>query len=328
MSDFSGVMASLNSGDSGSSGASSGESAAAAPPAASSAETWASSDATEAAPTAPSTSADTEQDATGTTPDAAGTTRAPGAIPYPRFQEVVQQRQQLEQRLQQLSWAQAIPSEAAPAIQQLYQSLQADPIGTLVNEAEALMQSGNPEAAQALRSAAARWLRGARGAPAAPEIDLTPSLQSEDGRAVYTADQVQALVDQKVAEHLGKLEGRIKPFEEQAQEQRVQQMVSEIRSRAKAQADEVRSYPHFAEHKDAILSLLRSDPTITPEKAWMKVVLPTLTLRQQQQAVQTLQAKAQAGAVAPGRAAVGSPPPKPTTFGEAYRQAWSEQAAR
>lgn len=257
--------------------------------------------------------------------------KVPTTVPYARLSEVVAERNAIREQAQRLAWAQDIPTEAAPYLRQLYQELRQDPVGTMVRELEHLAASGDPAAMQSVRSAAARWLRQGRQTAAAPQgdpaIDLTPKLSAETGEAVYTADQVQALVSQQVQAQVDALRQQMQPLEQDVQERKAQQIVADIKARAKAQADEIRAFPHFTEHKDAILALLKADRSMTPEKAWMQVVLPKLTQAQQKSAVQALHAKAHAGSVIPGRAPAVNPPAAPTSFGEAMRQA-REEASR
>lgn len=321
MSEFAGVMASLSSGgDSGSSGG--GESSAGAP----TAETSLSSSPADAGSESSPSATDEQVTPEGTTAEVgpeSGSQPPPGppkTVPYARLSEVVQERNTLRQQMQALQWAQTIPAEHAPVVAQLYQNLARDPVGTLIQEAEALAASGDPNAAQALRSAAARWLRAGRQPNAPPEVDLTPALQSEDGRAVYTADQVQAIIDQRVQSRVDELMQKLQPLEADVQERKVQQMAQEIRSRAKAKADKIRAYPHFAQHKDAIVQRMKADASVSAEEAYIEIVLPHLTAAEQKRVVQNLHAKAQAGSVTPGRAPAATTAPAPTSFREAFEQ--------
>lgn len=330
MSEFAGVMASLGSGGDSSASADSGSTETASP----SVATTESTSSADADVGAPPSSGDEGPLESGTAEPAAPSqpTTAkpvPQTVPYARLSEVVAERNALREQAQRVQWAAQIPADHAPYLTQLYQDLRSDPVGTLLREIEALAANGDPTAAQSVRSAAARWLRQGRqtGAPDPTEVDLTPRLSAETGEAVYTADQVEALVAQQVQAQVEALRKQMQPLEQDVQERKVQQIVTEIKAKAKAQAEEIRAYPHFAEHKAEILALLKADRSLSPEKAWMQVVLPKLTQAQQKQAVQALHAKAQAGSVIPGRAPAAPPTTATTSFAEAMRMA-REEASR
>jgi len=309
--DFTGVMASMTSGSESSAGSPPAQESTAAETSVSLAE----SPASEAIPTADS-----------------GTTTAADpiegqAVPYQRFREVNEARKRFEEQATKYSWAQDISADHGPIITQFYRDLRNDPIGTLIRESEALASS-DPQQAQQLRSAAARWLGNGRGqqqaqAEAMPEADL----QAQDGTLVYSAQQAQKLMDWRERRIMAQMSQTVQPLQQFAAKAQAEQMRGEIQANAKDWASKTFAQwsqrPHFTEHKRQIADLMTANPQMGLADAYAEVltsvVLPKLSATERSNVVAAMHQKAGAGTTNPARGPA-SGQARPTSFSEAMRQ--------
>jgi len=258
------------------------------------------------------------------------------AVPYQRFKEVNERAKTHQQSLERLAWAQAIPETAAPAITQFYQEFQRDPIGTMIRESEALASS-DPAHAQALRSAAARWLGAGRGhqgqaqAPPMPQADL----QAPDGTLVYSAEQAEKLMDWRDQRSEQALAAKMQPLQKFIAQSQAAQMRGEIKANADTWAHQTLAQwsgrPYFQENKRQIADLMQQHGYgIADAYADLlsTVVLPQLASAERSSVVAAMHTKAAAGTANPSRGPAQGTTTKPRGFGEAYAQAREEAGIR
>lgn len=246
-------------------------------------------------------------------------------MPYPRFKEVNEARKRFEEQAQKLAWAQAIPDTAAPTITEFYQSFTRDPIGTLIREVEGIAQS-DPAHAQAVRSAAARWLGAGRGQQqAAAEPMPEPDLQAQDGTLVYSAAQGQKLREWDRRQLMAQVSQQMQPLQQFAAKQQADAMRAEIKANADSWAQSTyaqwKQKPHFEDHKQQIAQLMQANPQMGVADAYAEVlvtqVLPKLSATERSSVVAAMQSKAAAGTMDPSRGPAQGPP-KFKGFGDAY----------
>jgi superoxide dismutase len=252
----------------------------------------------------------------------------PGPVPYERFSEVIQERNTLKEAAQRYQWAQQIQAEHGPQMAEFYQSLQRDPVGTLIREADFMAQS-QPEAAAALRSAAARWLRS--GSSPQAEAMPEPDYQAPDGAPIYSAQAMQKVLEWHAKQVTGQLQQQLQPLQQAHQRQQQEAAVAQLRSQATEWAGNTlrqwRAKPHFTEHEAEIKTLMSQQKDLGLADAYVEIlttkVLPKLSAQERSQVVSDMHAKAQAGTVSPSRTPVAAKA-RPTKFGEAYAQLVAE----
>lgn len=243
-------------------------------------------------------------------------------VPYARFREVNERQKSLEESVNRLRWAEAIPAHATKNVAQFFQELQRDPASTLLREVEALM-SGDPAHAQAVRSAAARWMSSGKSqADAMPE----PDLQTPDGALVYSAAQAQKLMDWRESRSMQQMTQQIQPMQQwmaKLEADKVRQEIDHTASQwASKTYNDWKTRPHFEEHKKQIADLMEQHGYGIAD-AYADVlqthVFPKLQHAQTGSQVAALQAKAAAGTTNPSRGPAHGLP-KPESFADAMRQ--------
>lgn len=247
-------------------------------------------------------------------PDTQAPLDAKGPIPFDRHTAILEntRRKAAEEIVGR------VESQFGPGIQ-LQQRIQTDASGTLAQLIDEGIQ--HPEIGPALISHLARTLSARR--QKAP--DLTP-IDTEVGK-VYTADQVEALVAQQIAQRVGPIE---QERQARAQEAAQRQQQDAVKTTVSSRLKHWESRPGFSEHKADIAQA---------QKAYVEQGVDTWSalglayadvyeakVRPKQQAAQTTQfvqsavAKAAASAGNPGVVAP-SMNRRPTTWDEAFKQA-------
>lgn len=242
---------------------------------------------------------------------------AKGPIPFERHEAILANTREKAQR------------EVVSQVQQKYgggiqlqQAMQADPVGTLTQLIDEAVD--HPELGQHVISALARKL----GARRNQGPDLTP-IDTEIGR-VYTAEQMEAIVEQKLSERLTPIE---KERQERLKTEQAQQFHQEMKSKASLALSEWRQQEGFSEHEAEIAqrqeSLYRElrSRGMSPEsamhsalaRAYQDVVWPKLRAKQTTQFVQDAVRKANASTSNPATVAP-TLKPRPKTFAEAFAQ--------
>lgn len=246
------------------------------------------------------------------------------AVPYVRFKEVNDERGRYKADLDRLAWAQQIQADHAPVITEFYHRFTRDPIGTLIREAESIAQA-SPEQAQALRSAAARWMGSARGQAARHEPMPEPDYQTADGQPFYSAAQQQKLIEWREQRLASKVTSELQPLRRFMAQQQVEstraQIASEAQTWAQQQFATWSKRPHFLDHRQDIVTLMESGMGVADAYAEVLAtkVLPRLGAQERAGVVATMHAKAEAGTVSPSRGPAHGQP-KPKDFREALRQ--------
>ena len=126
---------------------------------------------------------------------------------------------------------------------QLQNAMQADPVGTLTQLIDEAVD--HPELGQQVISALARKL----GARRSTGPDLNP-IDTEIGK-VYTAEQMDAIVEQKLAQRLAPIE---RDRETAQQERARQQFREQTAQTVKSRLSQWESQPGFSDHKSEIAS--------------------------------------------------------------------------
>lgn len=262
---------------------------------------------TEAAEPTPAP-ATAEPDATALT-----ATSAKGPIPLDRHEAILQNtRQKTAQEV-----VARVEQQFGPAIQ-LQQRLNSDPLGTLSQLIEEAVQ--HPEYGASIVSHLARTLGSRRKA-----AEAIQPIDTEIGK-VYTADQMQAVVDQKLAERLG-------PLEQERQTRVAQEMAAQERARTvetvQNRLGQWREQPGFTEHEAVIQQHQKAlvaqglDPWNALGIAYAKVVqekvVPQLKADTTKSFVQQAAQKAAASSPDPARVAP-ILPGRPKSWAEAFRQ--------
>lgn len=238
---------------------------------------------------------------------------AKGPIPLDRHEAILQNtRQKTAEEV-----VSRVQQQYGPAIQ-LQQRLTSDPIGTLTQLIDEAVQ--HPEIGQHVVSQLARTLASRRKS----QPDLTP-IDTEVGK-VYTAEQVEALVAQQVAQ-------RVQPLEQERQTRVAEQMAAQERARTeqtvKSRLSAWREQPGFKEHESEIVVHQKAlveqglDPWnavgIAYAKVYQEKVVPQLKADTTKTFVQQAAQKAAASSHDPGRVAPVLPG-RPKSWDEAFRQ--------
>lgn len=219
---------------------------------------------------------------------------------------------------QQYGWAKTVDREQVAQAVQIAQRFQQDPGGyirDLLTEAV-----GNPQLAPIVRSEVARVL-GQRPAATPAPVDLTPlSVEMTDGQArnLYTAEQLQAYVQQELA----KVRDEFKPAVQTAQQLRDREELAAQREQANDFAagalGELDKLPGFKEHAKEIAAAINpktlrlasdhpAEVTNAAFRAWASLVLPKLSTLERRAVLTDQHATAAASTVNPARAGVAAP---------------------
>lgn len=228
-------------------------------------------------------------------------------IPRPRFDEVNAKYNELKTWKESRAWAEQVDQQTFTQMAQWYQQAHTDPL-TFATNLIAELQT-HPVHGQALRSLAARTLaQGRGGSQPAPALD---------GIAIDLGNGQQVTLGDLKAQWLQEVRNEFQPVAKTVREIETER----AQLQAKAQADEFASgffkelsqLPNFADHKAAIaqevqaMQLASDHPAEVQAatlRAYLKVVLPTLSQKAQSQLLDNLQQKAAAStSVNPGSAA-------------------------
>ena len=228
-----------------------------------------------------------------------------GPIPVDRHKAILQEtRQKTAQEV-----VSQVQQRFGGAIQ-FQQQLASDPIGTLTQLVDEAVS--DPRIGQQFVSHLARTLSARR--------NLTP-IETEVG-PVYTADQMEALLDQKLAERIGPIEQERRAAEQQ---RAIEQVRTQTRETVKTRLGQWQKQPGFKEHEPQIAAKQAEyvanghDTWSALGFAYADVVIPTLKAQQATQFVQEAVKKAQASTNNPATVAPISQP-RPRSFAEAFAQ--------
>jgi len=234
-------------------------------------------------------------------------TSAKGPIPFDRHEAILQNTRQ--------KTAQDVVSQVQQRFGgaiQFQQQFSNDPIGTLTQLVDEAVS--DPHLGQQFVSHLARTLSARR------KTEITP-IDTEVG-PVYTADQVQALMEQTIAQRLAPIEqDRQRAEQQRAAEQQRMQTRETVVSRLSAWQKQ----PGFKDHEPQIAAKQQEyvnqgmDTWSALGLAYSEVVIPTLKAQQATQFVSDAVRKAQASTNNPATVAPITKP-RPKSFAEAFAQ--------
>ncbi len=250
-----------------------------------------------AAPTAPQASPQTPAPQP---PVPAGTEKPRPPIPVDRHESILRgertKREAAETRVRDYEQA-------------VIQPMQADPVGWLVTSFAEVLQDPRYAADPRLKSFAGRSLSGRASAPPVTgtgKPEITP-LVDGNGNKVFAAEDVQALLDWQQEQILSTVDEKLAPVEalkvereQQAELAEATATVRKIASKAKRLGDEYRKSPGWTKeiepHVMARYDQWRKaghDVQSSIAFAYRDVVIPTLTAKERQGALASLQSKTQ-----------------------------------
>jgi hypothetical protein len=99
-----------------------------------------------------------------------------------------------------------------------------------------------------------------------------PSLRAEDGTAAYSAADVDAILEDRMAQIEKSLAEKLSPYEAARQRDETQRIYNQVNDEARQEiADAEANWEGFAEMKPRILDLMRSDKRVTMASAYARV---------------------------------------------------------
>lgn len=234
------------------------------------------------------------------------------ALTNARSKAVEEAKSQIEQEVRsRYAWTESIEEPDRAELMALYHGLKTDLIGTLTTLIDNASQ--HPTHAQALRSQAARLLNAARRVQgeASQDDEPPPDIPLEDGRAVYSAEQLRKRDDWRERRLVSQFDQKLQPFQQaqarQAEEGRWQATLQSARE----QLVEWRHEPHFQALEPDIKALMTEHPTWSVERAYAKVlttkVLPTASQQGRTDMLADIHRKAGAGTLNPQQTTTATP---------------------
>jgi hypothetical protein len=247
-------------------------------------------------------------------------------------------------------WAKDIDPQDAAIVSDWVRRGKTDPAG-LVADLFARVQN-DPNHGPRLRSEAARILNSGRANQPAEDPMPPPDIPTDASNGqpvVYSASQLQKLLDWQHRRSMGQFKQELAPFQQdlqvrqQHEEQR--QLVAQADRYGQTTLKSLVDQPGFKDHKDAIAKEYAAmgirdprtgeivpdpnDPRSEGEKlrdAYLKVVVPTLSASVRQQTVADLHRKANANTVSPNATSVAEPfDYRKSSLEEALAYEWSKR---
>ena len=227
------------------------------------------------------------------------------ALTNARTKAVEEAKPQIEQEIRKsYAWAEAIEPADRDELQALYRGLKTDLIGTLTTLIDNASQ--HPDHVKTLRSQAARLLSAARrvqGDAASDDDEPQPDIPLEDGRAVYSADQLATRDRWRERRLMAQFDQKLQPFQQDRENAIAHSRKAEAWQRADSLLKTMREKPHFTEHEQDIAALMDSHPEWSLEAAYNEVlitkVLPTASQRERTAVLADIHHKAGAGTLNP-----------------------------
>ena len=247
-------------------------------------------------------------------------------------------------------WAKTVKREEFDQAVALARRATGDKIG-FIREYLAEIQA-DPQYAQALRSEVSRALgnRGGGNSAAAlpqPDVNITDDQGNVVGQgylAATTVKLVEMAVEKALAAHKQELAPVIKTHQTLAEQHQAAIDKAEGEQFASGLYNELKAYPQFEAHKDAIgaevVRIIQQYPANDPRvnepafleaatlRAYHRVVTPLLASSERSAALHDLTTKAQGAGVVPGHSAVGAPKPlKEMSWEEGLRHEYNRATA-
>jgi len=199
-----------------------------------------------------------------------------GSIPVPRVRKILENarakgRAEVEQQLQTLAWAKEVDRAQAEEAMRVYQFANQNPVEFYRAVTERLRSDPT------LRTEVERIWQPAQQPAAAPQQSdrPEPDVLLEDGRLVYSATQMEKLLDWKERLIEGQISQRLEPIEK---ERKLTAQMHRIEAESKRVYEDVVKWPGMAdaENRKAVAELMISQ-RIPVDVAYRQVVLPKLT---------------------------------------------------
>ncbi len=242
----------------------------------------------------------------------AATSTPPGPIPFERHQAILAKERQTRESLESsLAWAREFQPQQVRQWQQAITWLSSDPVGFYRAMGQQLTQRGYSTQAQA--------------EPQEP----APDLVTEQGKPVYSADQLKAWHRWNNAQ-LDEKYGR--PLQQLQQASQVAEITQRASAEAQTTLHEARTtWEGFPELEPKIYALMKSDGRVTLDSAYNRVFreeyLPTLKTRERQAVLSDLAKKPGASTVSPSAAGTAVPKPaKDLSFQELFAQEYARRS--
>ena len=310
----------------------------------------AATDATEAstgtATTVPAT------DATATDATTAGQTPAKqGPVPYDVHKAALEnaRTKYVSERQaewdQQYGWAKTIDRNAvleADRLGRLYQTNRAQFVRELIADGE-MPPDLVSEFARVLSSRRGQTTQMAETVDLEPDIPLLDANGQFTGKATYSAEKVQALLQHAVQQAVTEVTKTIAPLQKSHEALESERKTEARKSFASTLTTETRKQPHFADHEPAIkaefakATLRNPDDQMEVEaalnRAYLTVltrdVIPHLQSTSVRAAVHGQQQKAEVNTVRPGAQGAGTPKDiKDMSWSEAFKHELASRGAR
>lgn len=201
-----------------------------------------------------------------------------GSIPVPRVRKILENartkaRAEAEAKLQEMSWAQSLDRSKVETAMQIAEYAEANPIEYL-QVITSRLRSDPALAAEVDRIMVPRQPQ----APVVqPEADPKPQpdVLLEDGRLVYSADQLAKVMEWQERKIDGKLNSKFKPIEEREQQHR---LLTTVEVEAKRKLAEVAQWPGMAEDENRkLVAKTMAEKRVSVDDAYRMSVLPKLT---------------------------------------------------
>lgn len=198
-----------------------------------------------------------------------------GSIPVPRVRKILENarakgRAEVEQQLQALAWAKEVDRAQAEEALRVYQFANSNPVEFYRAVTERLRSDPG------LRAEVERIWQPAQQPAAEPKSDRPePDVLLEDGRLVYSANQMEKLLEWKERLIEGQISQRLEPLEK---ERKLTAQMQRIEAESKRVYEDVVKWPGMAdaENRKAVAEAMTSQ-RIPVDVAYRQVVLPKLT---------------------------------------------------
>ena len=281
------------------------------------------------ATSATTTAAQTEssQVTTQTDPALTATTKAAAEPPQEKWPTILEnaRTKAVTETETKYAWAKDIPEPHRQTVGQFYQLLDKSPVDAI----DLLFQqaAASPEHSQRLRSWIGRTLGGKTArtdAPANTNADAMPEPDFEDqttGAKFYSAERLaqrDAMLERRITAQLEKKYG---PLENDFRTRQQQAADAKVKADADAWADKeyarVTQLPHWAENEKAIAEAMLADTDLSHEGAYIKVVVPRLSMQERSDVVASLNQKTTAASINPANPVTAAQGP-PKSFEEGF----------
>ncbi len=251
-----------------------------------------------------------------------GVSQTPGPIPYDRHKSVLdsayKERDEFKGKYESLSWAEKLAARGYKP-EQFEQAAQfADLAGRSPREFLAYYQrqvAQHPEYAAELKSWAAGVLGQAKQ-QADENAEPQPDLVSEDGKRVFSHEQLKAWNGWNERRLMGAFDAKLAPLlklqEEHQQAIKDEEARVYYRDAAQAEVSALKAQPLFMANLEKVKTYMASlDYKVSPEKAWLHVlhtdILPGIGHTAQAQATADMRKLAAASSVNPSAATPSTP---------------------